>query len=128
MINTLFRLSLIITVLATSEIWALAGTLGTPLGGMGTGYVKYNAKTGDLATSSRTPPAAGDMVCEFPLKMSTSSGFHFFGTTLIHIYDLGIFAPLWVEKLVKNRSKGPHEVVSSDRRKVDPPELVKEAS
>ena len=56
------------------------------------------------------------------------SGFHFFGTTLIHIYDLGIFAPLWIEKQVKSRSKGPHEVVSSDRRKVDPPELVKEAS
>jgi len=29
----------------------------------------------------------------------------FIGLTLIHIYDLIIFAPLWIEKLVKNKNK-----------------------
>ncbi|MCX7727327.1 MAG: non-lysosomal glucosylceramidase, partial [Chitinispirillaceae bacterium] len=58
--------------------WGLSKTRGTPLGGMGTGYVKFDARTGDFAASSRIPPGGGDMVCEFPGKMSSSSGFHFF--------------------------------------------------
>jgi len=56
------------------------------------------------------------------------SGFHYLGSTMIHAYDLMIFAPLWIEHAIKNRHRGPKEVLTSDRRKVDPPELVKEAS
>jgi hypothetical protein len=55
-------------------------------------------------------------------------GFHYLGSTMIHLYDLLIFAPLWIEHAIKNRSGGPKEVLSGDRRKVDPPELIKEAS
>lgn len=55
-------------------------------------------------------------------------GFHYLGSTMIHAYDLVIFAPLWIEHTVRNRHSGPKEVLASDRRKVDKPELVKEAS
>jgi len=57
-----------------------------------------------------------------------SNAFYFVGNTLVHIYDLFIFAPLWIEKQIKGRSSGPKEVLNADRRKVDPPELLKEAS
>ncbi len=57
-----------------------------------------------------------------------SNAFHFVGNTTVHIYDLFIFAPLWIEKQIKGRSTGPKQIASTDRRKVEPPELVKEAS
>jgi len=63
----------------------------------------------------------------FILRLFANS-FHFVGNTSVHIYDLFIFAPLWIENQIKSRSAGPKAVVSADRRKVDPPELVKEAS
>ncbi|MBN1600684.1 MAG: hypothetical protein JW915_03700 [Chitinispirillaceae bacterium] len=67
----------ILSVFATN-LFAVPGTRGTPLGGMGTGYIKFDAKTGDFATSSRIPPSGSDMASEYPVRMSTSSGFHFF--------------------------------------------------
>ncbi len=63
---------------SVNDIWAVSGTKGVPLGGIGTGYVKFDAATGDFATSSRVPPPGGDMVSEFDSKASISSGFHFF--------------------------------------------------
>lgn len=50
------------------------------------------------------------------------------GSTMTHVYDLIIFAPLWIEKTIKGHRAGPQPVLSKDRRKVEPPELVKEAS
>jgi len=76
--SRILMLATLITSIAFSDIWALAGTNGTPLGGIGSGYVKYNAKTGDIAASDRMPPAAGSMAYEFSSKKSSSSGFHFF--------------------------------------------------
>jgi len=58
----------------------------------------------------------------------TGHGFHYLGSTMIHAYDLVIFAPLWIEHAIKNRHSGPKEVLGSERRKVEPPELIKEAS
>jgi hypothetical protein len=52
-------------------------------------------------------------------------GFHYLGSTMIHIYDLLIFAPLWLDRLIRGKSVAPREVLAQDRRKVDPPELVK---
>jgi hypothetical protein len=63
----------------------------------------------------------------FTLRL-VGHGFHYLGSTMVHTYDLLIFAPLWLEHVIKNRKSGPKEVLSGDRRKVDPPELVKEAS
>lgn len=80
-IHSLLKICIIRLLLLSlfySTACAISGTGGTPLGGMGTGYVKYNAVTGDFAASSRLPPAAGDMVSEFENRMSVSSGFHFF--------------------------------------------------
>ena len=59
----------------------------------------------------------------FALRV-VGNGFFHLGSTLIHVYDLAIFLPLWVEKLVKNRKNRPMEVVNSERRKVE----LKEAS
>jgi len=78
MILNLVRLSIAITLLATTSLWALAQTMGTPIGGMGTGYVKFNARTGNFAASGKAPPAASDGVSEFSNKQSSSSGFLFF--------------------------------------------------
>jgi len=52
------------------------------------------------------------------------NGFYHLGSMMIHVYDLAVFLPLWVEKVVKNRKSGPMKVVNSDRRKVE----LKEAS
>jgi Predicted bile acid beta-glucosidase len=78
MILTILRSGIAITLLATTSLWALAQTMGTPIGGMGTGYIVYNARTGDFATSGKIMPPASDAVSEFSNKQSTSSGFHFF--------------------------------------------------
>ena len=52
------------------------------------------------------------------------NGFYHLGSTMIHLYDLAVFLPLWVEKMIRNRKNGPVEVVNNDRRKVE----LKEAS
>ena len=52
------------------------------------------------------------------------NGFYHLGSTLIHVYDLAVFLPLWIEKMVRNRKSGPVKVVDNDRRKVE----LKEAS
>jgi uncharacterized protein (DUF608 family) len=64
--------------LITSITWALSGTKGTPIGGMGTGYVVFDALTGDFATSCLVPPAASDGEDDFFSKKSTSCGIHLF--------------------------------------------------
>ncbi|MBN1604145.1 MAG: hypothetical protein JW915_21215 [Chitinispirillaceae bacterium] len=73
-----FVMSLIVILFLTINSLALSKTNGTPLGGMGTGYVIYNALTGDFATSGKLPPAGSDMEDEFVSRKSVSSGFHFF--------------------------------------------------
>lgn len=72
------RLFFLATVLITFDIWALAGTTGTPLGGMGTSYVVYDARTGDFAAGSIIPPGGGDMISDFQNRKSSSSGLHFY--------------------------------------------------
>ncbi|MGD8594855.1 MAG: hypothetical protein PVF82_18655 [Gammaproteobacteria bacterium] len=59
----------------------------------------------------------------FSLRVIGNAFYHL-GSTMIHIYDLAVFLPLWVEKMIKNRKNGPVEVVNNDRRKVE----LKEAS
>jgi hypothetical protein len=74
----LIPLLFITCLFSAGKTWALSKTLGTPLGGMGTGYVIYNAVTGDFAASGKIPPFASDMESEFKNKKSLSSGFNFF--------------------------------------------------
>ena len=62
----------------------------------------------------------------FSLRLA-GHGFYFLGSALIHTYDLIIFAPLWAERVIKNHTRGPQEVLASGGS-VEPPELVKEAS
>lgn len=73
-----FRLSALIALFASTSLWALAGTHGTPLGGMGTGYIVFNAVTGQLASSGKTMPPAQAMGSEFSNYLPSSSGFYFF--------------------------------------------------
>jgi len=55
--------------------------------------------------------------------------FHNFGVILLHSYDLLVFAPLWVEYKIKNKPGADYPtLIKRNRRKVDPPELMKEAS
>ena len=64
----------------------------------------------------------------FVLRM-LGNAFHYMGVIMLHGYDLFIFASLWIENKVKNRRAEEYPaLVKSERRKVDPPELVKEAS
>lgn len=63
----------------------------------------------------------------FSLRLLGNIIYHL-GNTTLHMYDLFIFAPLWIEKMLSNRQVGPRAVLTQDRRKVDPPELIKEAS
>ncbi len=75
-------LVLIVVLTFSPDLWALSGTKGTPLGGMGTGYVVFNGATGDFAASGKNPPAGADQYAsnkdEFGTGKSSSSGFHFF--------------------------------------------------
>jgi uncharacterized protein (DUF608 family) len=73
-----FRGSAAIALLASTNLWALASTKGTPLGGMGTGYIIFNALTGQLASSGKTMPPAQAMGSEFTNYAPSSSGFYFF--------------------------------------------------
>lgn len=61
----------------SSSLWALSGTSGTPIGGMGTGYVVYNGVTGEFATSGKMPPPGADGY-EFTNRKSSSAGFYFY--------------------------------------------------
>jgi hypothetical protein len=64
----------------------------------------------------------------FLLRM-LGNAFHYLGVMMLHGYDLFIFAPLWIEQRIKNRRAEEYPaLVKSERRKVEPPELVKEAS
>jgi hypothetical protein len=45
------------------------------------------------------------------------------------MYDLIVFAPLWVEYKIKNKKGEDYPtLITRDRRTNEPPELVKEAS
>lgn len=70
----------IIATFFCQSIWALSGTGGTPLGGMGTGYVKFDGQK--FRVSGKLPPAAADHAKNTSgssdEKQITSSGFSFF--------------------------------------------------
>jgi len=68
----------------------------------------------------------GIRILAFTLRLISSS-FYYMGSMSIHVYDLVIFAPLWVEQKVQGRSAS-NELTKNNRRKVDPPELFKEVS
>ena len=63
---------------ASASLWALAQTTGVPLGGMGTGYIIFNARTGQLASSGKLMPPGQRMASEFTNYQPSSCGFHFF--------------------------------------------------
>jgi hypothetical protein len=69
--------AVVAAVALASNVCALSGTKGTPIGGMGTGYVVYDGKTGLFGVSGKMPPPAADGV----EKQISSSGFHFFAGT-----------------------------------------------
>ena len=54
------------------------GTLGTPLGGMGAGYIVFNAKDGNFAAVTKVTPAASVTASEFNSYKSNSCGFHLY--------------------------------------------------
>jgi hypothetical protein len=55
--------------------------------------------------------------------------FYHVGNTMLHVYDLMIFAPLWVEKQIKGRPSGLQEVKTEGKHKaVKSQGWVKEAS
>jgi hypothetical protein len=74
---SLLRMSVVISLFASTSLWALAQTYGTPLGGFGTGYIVYNARTGDFASSGKVMPPAQQMTRESSSHPSSPSGFHF---------------------------------------------------
>lgn len=78
MFNNLLHLIFSLTLLASTMAWALSGTKGTPIGGIGTGYIKFDAQTGEFAAGSVIPPAAFECDDEFTSKKSAECGFHLF--------------------------------------------------
>lgn len=56
------------------------------------------------------------------------NAFHNFGVVTLHLYDLVVFLPLWVEYKIKNKTGEDYPTLITGRRKSEPPELVKEAS
>ena len=70
----------VIAAFFCQSIWALSGTGGTPLGGMGTGYVKFDGQK--FRVSGKLPPAAADHAKSTSgnseEKQIASSGFSFF--------------------------------------------------
>jgi hypothetical protein len=79
MFPRLLGLTLIIVSAFYFDVWALQKTNGTPIGGMGTGYVGYDAVKGNFYASGKVPPAAssGWDGADYNRKPS-SSGFYFF--------------------------------------------------
>jgi Glycosyl-hydrolase family 116, catalytic region len=69
----------LMTVCFASCLWAVSGSRGTPLGGFGTGYVKYNALTSSIGTAAKgMPPGIVGHDQEFVGAGSNSCGFSFF--------------------------------------------------
>lgn len=66
-----------LSLLMYQQTGAFQKSNGTPLGGMGTGYVKFNARTGEFGVSGKTPPAAADGN-EFTSRKPSSAGFYFY--------------------------------------------------
>lgn len=67
----------LITAVFCQSIFALSGTGGTPLGGMGTGYVLFDGQ--NIRVSSKLPPAGSDHALNnSPEKQITNSGFYLF--------------------------------------------------
>jgi hypothetical protein len=66
------------TLWVISDLWALSQTKGTPLGGLGTGYVIFDARTGQMAAVTKVMPAASLGESEFTNHQSSSCGLHFF--------------------------------------------------
>lgn len=75
MISSTLR-ALLLTAFLTTSVFAIAGTGGTPLGGMGTGYVIFNGEK--FSVSGKMPPAAADHCKGTPEKQISASGFHLF--------------------------------------------------
>lgn len=75
MLSCLLRTLLILSTITASS-FALSGTGGTPLGGMGTGYVIFNGQK--FSVSGKMPPAAADHNKGTAEKQIASSGFHLF--------------------------------------------------
>ncbi|MBN1575622.1 MAG: hypothetical protein JW913_03665 [Chitinispirillaceae bacterium] len=80
MFSRLFQVILTVSLFYGSTVWALSGTGGTPLGGMGTGYVVFDGSK--ICVSSKLPPAAvdhsGGKTQGQPEKQLSSSGFYLF--------------------------------------------------
>jgi len=67
-----------IMVLGITCAWSLSGTGGAPLGGVGTGYVLFNAASGNIAALTKVMPPASYGKSEFVDYQSSSCGLHFF--------------------------------------------------
>jgi uncharacterized protein (DUF608 family) len=76
--NKIITLCVVLAICVSSAL-ALNGTRGVPLGGLGTGYVKYDPASGLFATSGKQPPPAADGDEWAGGKyVSSNSGFHFY--------------------------------------------------
>lgn len=75
MFTKLFQSIFIVSLVFCSGAWALSGTGGTPLGGMGTGYVIFDGEK--FSVSGKLPPAGADHKSTVE-KQIASSGFHLF--------------------------------------------------
>lgn len=85
MVLQLFRMLTIVAFFGSTQLWALTGTMGAPLGGIGTGYVIFNARTGKIAAVTKVMPSASMNESEFANHQSKSCGLHFYvknGTTV----------------------------------------------
>jgi len=78
MLSKQIRCFLFLTLSITGAVWALANTTGTPLGGIGTGYLVYNARTGQIAAVTKVMPAASEGKSEFANNTSSSCGLYFY--------------------------------------------------
>ncbi len=58
--NVLKRITILLLIFSVCLFGKTDGTTGLPLGGIGTGAVKYNAGSGTFAASFRTPTRNGD--------------------------------------------------------------------
>ena len=78
MTGKLVRLSVIVALLFCTSIWAVPSSKGTPLGGMGTGYIVFNAQDGNFAAVTKVSPSASLTGSEFNSWKSNSCGFHLY--------------------------------------------------
>jgi hypothetical protein len=56
------------------------------------------------------------------------NAFHHLGVIMLHLYDLFVFLPLWVEYKIKNKAGEDYPTLITGRRKSESPKLMKEAS